>query len=237
MKYRVYISPSVQEANPYAGGLGTEEQWMQTIGREVVRLLKYQGTFEVFANSPEMSLVQIVHESNELAVDAHVAIHSNAGGGRGTEVWYYQGSIQGKKLAEYVYNRVVPLSPGVDRGIKASAKLYELKNTKASACIAEIAFHDNPEEARWITEHVREIAEAIAAGVCDFFGVRFKPPKDETKLPPEVTTAKLFINGQEVPGRTIVINGRSFIWPGVLKRFGAKVEWRGGTIYIELPRP
>lgn len=235
MKYRIYISPSVQEHNPYADGLGTEEQWMQVVGQEVARLLKRQETFEVFTNRPEMTLQQVVYESNALAVDAHVAIHSNAGGGHGPEVWHFSSSKEGKRLAGYVYKALSAIVPWAGRGIRESTELYELKATKAPACIAEVAFHDNPEEARWITEHVREIAEAIAAGICDYLGVRFRPSKDETKPAPEITTAKLFVNGQEVPGGAIVINGRSFIWPGVLEQFGAKVEWREGGVYITLP--
>lgn len=172
---KVYVSPSVQEHNVGVGDYGTEAQRMQVIGALVETYLRANG-FDVRRNRPEMSLKDIILDSNRYRPDAHVAIHSNAGGGEGTEAWHYPGSEQGRKLAQCVYDEVAPLSPGKDRGLKTSAVFAELRSTIAPAVIIEVGFHDNPADAAWIMSQPREIAKAIARGVCRYFGTAFKDP-------------------------------------------------------------
>lgn len=163
------------------GGYGTEAYWMGQVGVRVERLLHLSGV-EVKVADPHLSLYGVCNDSNNFAPDCHVAIHSNAGGGEGTEAWYYSLSMNSKKLAECVYKYVAPLSPGKDRGIKSSEMYYELRNTKAPAVIVEVEFHDNENLARWITEHVDELAKAISQGVADYIGVRLRQEK-ETDIP------------------------------------------------------
>lgn len=180
---RVYISPSTQEHNIGAGSYGTEEKQMNLIADTVVQLLQYNH-LEVYRNKPTMTLAQAVEDSNSKNPDIHFAIHSNAGGGRarGGEVFYT--SEKGKKLASAVYKYLEPLTPTADRGVKKHEHLYELNKTEAVASLTEVAFHDNPEDAAFIMTHIQELGEAIAHGICDYFGVEFKkpqPPKPETK--------------------------------------------------------
>lgn len=201
---KVYVSPSTQGANMYAGGLGTEKQHMQDIGGLVEQHLVRCG-FEVRCNKPEMTLTQAVSDSNAWGPEAHVAIHSNAGGGQGTECWHYTGSTKGQALALAVYNEVAQLTPASDRGVKYTLDLYEVAKTSAPACILEVAFHDRAEEAAWIVAHKAELAEAIAKGVCKYFGVVWvpgpqpAPPKpDPAPSPPAKTVLKLTVGGREI---------------------------------------
>ncbi|MDI6602094.1 MAG: N-acetylmuramoyl-L-alanine amidase [Thermoanaerobacteraceae bacterium] len=173
--YRVYISPSNQENNVGYGNYGTEEMRMHEIGRSVIEKLKGMG-YEVYENRPQMSLNDVCTESNSLNVDAHVAIHSNAtaekvGKARGCEAWYREGSEKGKRLAEAIYSRLRDLTPVNDRGIKPSTKLYELNHTTAPAVIIEVGFHNNPEDAQWIINNKEAIADEIAMGISDYFGI------------------------------------------------------------------
>lgn len=177
---KVYISPSHQGNNPYAGGHGSEAYWMEQVGVRVERLL-HLSDVETKMSDPHLSLAGVCNGSNNFTPDCHIAIHSNAGGGEGTEIWYFPFSEKGKRLAECVYKYVAPLSPGRDRGIKANDTYYELKNTDAPAVIVEIEFHDKETLARWITEHVDEIAKAIAQGIADYLGVRLR--QEETDIP------------------------------------------------------
>lgn len=184
---KVYISPSTQENNIGVGNYGTEERRMNQIADKVVPLLQYNG-FTVYRNSPSMSLQQVVADSNRRNVDAHIAIHSNAGGGRGTEVFYT--SDRGKPLASSLYKYAEPLTPTKDRGIKHTDRLYELNRTKAAAALIEVAFHDNRDDAEFILNNMDAIAEAIARGICDYFNVGFKKPQPQK--PPQEETGKLF---------------------------------------------
>jgi N-acetylmuramoyl-L-alanine amidase len=183
----VYISPSTQENNIGVGNYGTEERRMNQIADIVVPMLKYNN-FTVYRNRPEMTLRQVVEDSNRRNVDAHIAIHSNAGGGRGGEVFYTSSS--GKVLAADIYKYIVPLTPTSDRGIKPTDGLYEVTRTRAVAALIEIAFHDNREDAVFILNNMSAIAEAIVKGICDYFNVPFR--KAQTESPPDNNSGKLY---------------------------------------------
>lgn len=180
---RVYISPSTQENNTSVlKEYGTEERVMHLIADEVCSMLKENG-IEVFRGRKEQTLTQMVAESNNLAVDCHVAIHSNAmgadqsGKARGCEVWIYKGSIKGRQLAEAIYRNLEAITPTTDRGIKETTTLYEVRETKAPACIIEVAFHDNIQDAEWILNNIRPIAECITKGICSYLKVSYKVDK------------------------------------------------------------
>lgn len=178
---RVFLSPSTQEHNIGHGGYGTEELRMNQVADVIERVLKVHG-IAVFRNQPEWSLARVVRESNLIRPDIHLAIHSNAGGGRGAEVFAIQPGTSGDKLAKAVYSELESITPSADRGVKYRDSLYELKFTKAPAAIVEVAFHDNPEDAKWILENVEGIGVAIAKGVLTFWGTKFI--KDKACLPP-----------------------------------------------------
>ena len=177
---KVYISPSTQEGNKTALG-GTEEQLMHEIADELTPLLVYNN-IEIVRGRKEQTLAQMVIESNNNKVDIHVALHSNAYNTktRGCEVYYYSTSTNGAKLAKCIYNYLESLTPTADRGLKHGNHLYEVANTKAPAVLIEVDFHDNYEGANWISDNKANIAEAIAKGICDYFGIKYKSPIVET---------------------------------------------------------
>lgn len=228
MMPKVYVSPSVQEWNRGVGAYGTEEQRMQVIGALVETYLRANG-FDVRRNRPDMTLKEVIADSNRYRPDAHVAIHSNAGGGEGTEVWYYPTSEKGKKLAQCLYDEVAPLSPGKDRGLKTSATFAELKGTIAPAVILEVGFHDNPEDAAWIMSKPREIAKAIARGVCRYFGKAFKDPdapKPQSKPQPKPQ------QGTQVFYRVLEQKG-SFKDRANAEALAEKLRNQGAIVYVE----
>ena len=51
--------------------------------------------------------------------------------------------------------------------------MYELKRTTAPAILAEVAFHDNPEDAQFIIDNIYELGQAVAKGVLDYFGIEY----------------------------------------------------------------
>ncbi|MDO4558078.1 MAG: N-acetylmuramoyl-L-alanine amidase [Planctomycetia bacterium] len=169
----VYLSPSTQERNFGDGEYGTEERRMNEICDQVEKRLKSHGV-TVYRNRPEMTLRELVAESNEKKVDVHFAIHSNAFNGkvRGTECFCYRFGGEGERLARKVNEQICAIYDGPRRGVKESADhfgkgkpLYETANTTAPAALVEIAFHDQPEDATWILEHRVEIGDRLAAAL------------------------------------------------------------------------
>ena len=171
MAHSIYISPSLQPGNLYVDGSGSEQYHMQAVGRLVVELLEKHQQFVVYSNRPGMTLRQAMDESNDLAVDAHVAIHSNAGSGEGTEIWIVEKGYRAEKLAKAIYRYLAPLSPGEDRGIKESTYYGEVRETNAPAVIVETEFHDDQKLAKWIGQHHEELAQSIYRGICEYFEV------------------------------------------------------------------
>ena len=51
--------------------------------------------------------------------------------------------------------------------------MYELRRTKAPAILAEVAFHDNPEDAQFVIDNIYELGQAIAKGVLDYFDIDY----------------------------------------------------------------
>lgn len=177
-----YLSPSTQEKNIGVGNYGTEEKRMNQVADVTEKVLKQHG-FVVYRNKPEMTLAQVVADSNGKKPDIHFAIHSNAGSGnnRGCEVYCHKFGGSGEKLVRAVYSEIEPNTPSRDRGVKEGCNhygkgkpLYELEYTAAPAALIEIAYHDNKDDAVWIINNIEVIGTVIAKGILKYFDIPFQ---------------------------------------------------------------
>ena len=167
-QYKIYINPSVQYSNMYASNLGNEGQHMNSISKLLVGMLNEYTNLIVYSNNslPGKSLSESVKESNSLNVDYHLSLHSNAGGGKGSEGFYTKSSYGFTKSILDSLQEVLPYST---RGPKyGQDSLYELKRTTASASLIEILFHDDTAQAMFIINNQKEIAEAIFNGIVSY---------------------------------------------------------------------
>ena len=178
---KVYLSPSLQEYNPYVDG-GNEEYYMNLIADAIEPYLTASG-IQFERNRPDMTLSQAIADSNSTNNELHLAIHSNAApegsAGRysGADIYYYPTSANAKRFAEILrnnYKSVYPYPDDVD--IIPTTSLAEVRRTKAPAVLIEVAYHDNPEEAQWIRENIDEIGRNLARSIADYFGVPFVEP-------------------------------------------------------------
>ena len=174
----VFLSPSLQESNPYING-GSEEYYMNLVADAIEPYLRASG-ISFSRNTPTQTLSQAIAQSNEGNYDLHLAIHSNAAGSansgqvRGTDVYYYPTSSRGKRAAEIIaenYRDIYPLPEKVKT--VASANLAELRRTKAPAVLIETAYHDNLADAEWIQENIGEIGRNLARSIAEFLNVPF----------------------------------------------------------------
>ncbi|MBQ6336948.1 MAG: N-acetylmuramoyl-L-alanine amidase [Ruminococcus sp.] len=174
----VFLSPSLQEWNPYING-GNEEYYMNLVADAIEPYLRASG-IAFGRNSPSQTLSQAIAESNAGNYDLHLAIHSNAAGSanagavRGTDVYYYPTSSKGKRAAEIIAENFRNIYPLPDR-VKtvASSSLAELKRTKAPAVLIETAYHDNLADAEWIQENIGAIGRNLAQSIAQFLNVPF----------------------------------------------------------------
>lgn len=171
---KVYLSPSDQWSNTVADKAHSEAYHCKQIAQAAEKYLKANGyTVKVGDNSKEGSYTQRVTDSNKWGADVHICIHTNAGGGKGTEVLCYPDNRKNKYVLG-VYNRVAKLTPTSDRGIKSNTGLYEIKHTSATCVYVECEFHDNKSTENWIDSNIDALGKAIAQGMCDADGKTFK---------------------------------------------------------------
>lgn len=86
----------------------------------------------------------------------------------GPQVFYYETSSEGKKLAESVQESMNRhLKPDRPRAVKGNASYYLLKRSKGIIVIAECGFLTNPQEAELLRKETyqQKIAEAVAEGI------------------------------------------------------------------------
>lgn len=73
----LFLSPSVQEYNPYINGLGSEEYYMNLVADAMEPYLISCG-ISFTRNDPDDTLQQAIALSNAGNYDFHLALHSNA---------------------------------------------------------------------------------------------------------------------------------------------------------------
>lgn len=188
MAKKIYLSPSDQNGNLYAYGNTNEMVQCCRIADACEIALKRCG-FEVI-NNKTGSMEERVAESNRWGADLHMPIHTNAFNGvvAGTRIMSYDLSGAGYKASKAVFDVLAPVTPGTSENVSARPGLYETRCSNAPCVYVEAEFHDVPKIAQWIIENVVLIGEAIAEGVCNYFGVKYVAPKVE----PESTGDTLY---------------------------------------------
>lgn len=181
MAKKIYISPSDQVNNKYAYGNTTEAVQCRLIGKALYNSLKRCG-FACKINTQDGKNAMYVREreSNNWGADMHLCLHTNAGGGKGCEVYVLEKDNAHLKPANLIYNAIKKISLyGSSRGVK-TARWHEILNTTGLCVYVEIDFHDNSLIAKWIIEHTDDIAEAICQAVCEYYGVVYKENETQT---------------------------------------------------------
>ena len=172
---KVLLNPSNQTGNAVWGG-GNEAQYALINANLAKPKIEAAGiTVKVdqdFLNSPK--------NANSWGANAFISIHSNAGGGHGTETLYK--TTSGKTLAAKVQAALLANLPYTDRGLKLRKDLHVLNATAMTACLTEVVFHDcgkasgykghPPSESAYLKSSAGQakIATALASGTCAYFG-------------------------------------------------------------------
>lgn len=178
----VFLSPSVQDFNPYIDG-GNEEYYMNLIADAMEPYLTASGITYV-RNNPNATTKQAIIDSNKGNYGLHLAIHSNAspdnirGQQTGADIYYYPTSTQGRAFAEIIEKNFKSIYPNPDKvRILSTTKLGEVRQTTAPSVLIEVAYHDNRQDAQWIRDNIGNIARVLAKSVAEYFGVPFVEPK------------------------------------------------------------
>lgn len=186
MAKKIFLSPSDQFENTYAGGATNEGEQMGLLAEKLAPILRRCG-FEVKIVH-RSTLANKCKQSDEWGADLHLPLHSNAFNGTvsGTRVMCMR-TVEGQLGYEYskkIFKQLDAVTPGTSSNISAQPQLYEIHAPQAPTVYVEVDFHDVPHVANWIVHNLDVIADAIARGVCDCFGVQYKEadPVDATAI-------------------------------------------------------
>lgn len=179
----LFLSPSTQDFNPYVT-TGNEQYWMNQLADRMEPYLFASG-LNVTRNDPNGSAAQSIRASNAGTYDFHLALHSNAspealaGRQRGVDIYYFPASEEGLRMANILVDDLKPIYPLPER-VRAlpTVLIGEVRRTKAPSVLAELGYHDNVEDADWLTGNLEEIAAALSEGVTEYFGLAFLTPSE-----------------------------------------------------------
>lgn len=180
MSTKIYLSPSNQDANTYATGNTNEMIQCNRIAASAEYHLKRHG-FEVKKAPEGQNMWTSINESNAWGANLHVPIHTNAFNGTltgGTLIMLHTASGNNLKAGTAILNQLAPVTPGKDYAIQERPTLAELNSTKAIAVYIECEFHDTVDGANFIINNADKLGEAIAHGICDYFGVKWYDEKE-----------------------------------------------------------
>ena len=177
----LYLSPSTQEGNFYVSG-NTEEYYMNLLADAMEPWLRSSG-ISFTRNTPDMTAVSSIAASNAGNYRLHLALHSNAspeasyGQTRGSIAFYYPGSTAGKRAADLIVKNLKMIYPLPDLvRAEATTAIGEVRRTRAPAVLLELAYHDNVEDAAWITGNLDAIARNLVLSLTEYFGLPLIEP-------------------------------------------------------------
>ena len=163
MKIGVNDGHTLRGAGTGAVGIIKEGEHTRLVGEEVRKLLKEMGNNVYnctvdYASTVNESLSLVVQQANREDLDWFIAIHFNAGGGKGVEVYTYEGRQYQDAID--VCNNISALG-FTNRGVKAGTGLYVIRKTKAKSMLIEVCFVDTDDANKYLKVGYKAIAKAI----------------------------------------------------------------------------
>ena len=139
--------------------------------------LKQQGIEVLLSRSNDsyLTLSERTNKANRWGADVLVSIHCNDAenkSAQGIETYCYKFSY--RKLADNVHNELINAKLYTkNRGVK-EGNLHMVRESKMSACLVELAFIGNSQDAELLRTKQNDYAKSIAKGICKDLGVSWK---------------------------------------------------------------
>lgn len=131
-----------------------------------------------------------VREANASGADLAVSFHANAGGGDGSEAYYWSSDANGKRLAQLGEKHVRALGQN-SRGVKSGDHLMFVRETTMTAVLFEAFFLDNASD-KAIGDTVAEqsaFGVAYARAILEYLGIAYK---GASSAAPAASSGKLY---------------------------------------------
>lgn len=170
----VHVATGLQEADVALVISRLTASYLIDVGYEV----KLTRTDWEQAESDDLSYRTTL--ANDWGADIFISLHCNSVANsiaKGYEVWTSPGNTLGDKLATCIYKQIAAEFPDrvgrtdyADGDADKESRFYVLVHTDAPACLVEMAFISNDEEAALLANESWQdrYARAIARGVTDY---------------------------------------------------------------------
>lgn len=167
------------------------------VTKKVEALLKKQGIDVKLSRTDDkfISLTERSNMANTWKADCFVSIHCNAFNKLAKGIETFSSSQNTSNLAKDVHSELLNTKAyTLNRGTK-TANYSVLTRTNMRACLVELGFIDNVDDAKILVEKQDDLALGIAKGICKFLNIEYKttpvtpPAKPVT---PPVNDSKTF---------------------------------------------
>ncbi len=176
--FKVYIDPGHGGNDSGAVGVRNilEKNIVLEVAKKVADILRNRSIDVKMSRNTDVfkTLSYRTNEANNWGADCFVSIHCNSSDNKtakGLETFCYK--FKYRKLADYVQNEFLNNKLyTVNRGVK-EGDLHVIRESNMPACLVELGFISNEEDANFIEAKKDCMALAIANGICNFLGVKF----------------------------------------------------------------
>lgn len=176
---KIYLNASNQSGNLYAFGGTNEKVQMEKVAKFIeIELSKYEC--EVLIGTKNYIEDKAI-EAKAWGADFAIALHSNAANGTasGTRGFYNRNYVVSKSMAQRLCAEIDAINPSTNKLSRivddySYLDIWQFGSRGIPSILAEIAFHDNFSEAKWIVENLPSIAVAITNCFVKEFGLKFK---------------------------------------------------------------
>ena len=207
---------------------GSEEYYTNLIADAMIPYLLSNG-IQYTRNTPEMTAASSIAASNRGNYDLHLAIHSNAapegqyGTYRGVDVYYSPISRNGRRAAEIFARNLKSIYP-IPAKVRAisTTSIGEVTQTRAPAVFLELGYHDNVQDANWVSGNIESIARNLVLSLTEYFGIPFVEPMTPRRGVVNLTSGTLNLRARpsrnsriiaRIPNRSpLTVNGQWQEW-------------------------
>lgn len=205
---KVFLSMGHGGSDPGAVAYGMKEKDINlAIGMKCKSELERHGVTVICSRTKDENdaVAQEVQEANASGADIAFAIHTNAGGGNGSESFHYSTNMDGKRLAELCEKYTKEIGQN-SRGVKTGDKLYFIRKTKMMAVLSECAFIDNDTDNDIIDTQAEceKFGVAYAKAILEYFGIAYNSAITNTSTTTVNTTNSEYY--EKYTGSSLSIN-------------------------------
>lgn len=223
---KVFLDAGHGGKDPGAVGNGLKEKDIAlSVTLKVGEILQRHNIEVIYSRTTDvfLELYERTNKANKAKTDVFVSIHCNSAANknaRGVETFSHIGSIQGAKLARLIQGSLVETNIfSHNRGIK-TANFYVIRKSNMPAALTELGFISNSLDAQILKNKQNELAEAVAKGILNYFGIKYKPIKIEKNK------IKVRIKGTLHHFDGVYENGTNYVAiRQVAEVLGYKVDW------------